>query len=174
MDTTEPTSPVSQRRRTGTPVGPTVMIDGHEWHLFPAGLAPIVAAERDRLYDDWVVKQSVQMEDIRLVAYYALHTNYYLSEADVARLVWVANPDELVAATMESLFPTAYRRTWSAWARSALLANGLKPESIAGEDLPHVLAQLVQTGRAVACEVYTEADEAMAARRGFLEFGKDS
>ena len=50
-------------------------------------------------------------------------------------------------------------RTFTAWARSALLANGLDPAKVPAADLAAVLHQLVGTGRAVAHAEFTTAGE---------------
>ena len=59
---------------------------------------------------------------------------------------------------MEALFgPAILRRTYSTWAASALWANGLDPATIPAKLRPHVLNQLVGTGRALSINRYVES-----------------
>ena len=164
--------PSTRHHREHAP-GPEIHAGPHVYHLHPAGLAPLLDEVRDRVYDLWVLRSTIDLRDAQVVAFYALHTNYRLDDEEARAIVLAANPDELAQAAIECLFPQKARRTYTSWARSALLACGLKPEDIPAEDLPHVLAHLEGKDRILPASEYTEADEYMATRKGFLNFGKD-
>lgn len=162
----EDLSPESRAR--GIPEGyPAVLADGRTWLLHPCGLADLLAEERNRIYDESVLTGNVAMEDIYRAARVALHVNYRLTEAEDTWLVACVLPadlDDFLQAVGNALLPTTIlRRTFDDWAYSALYANGLEPSAIPESRLPHVLDQLVRTGRAVPQNKYI--DSAVAASK---------
>lgn len=154
--------------------GQPVTIDGETWLLADAGIAPSLTEVRDRIYDMSVIRGEVDLSDVMTCAFLMLTANYKIANEDAAALLWRADPDELTQAVSAALFgANNIRRTYTAWATSALLSNGIKPSSIPAAMLPHVLKQLVETKRAMPLEDFTEADEAAAKRSALLNFGKD-
>jgi hypothetical protein len=145
---------------------PAVLAGGGTWILADLGLSRLLNGPRDRLFDDMILSSAVDMADVYLAAWYLLLANYNLSGAEVEALLGGADPGPLKEAVLDALFgPEAPRRTYSAWARAALVANGLDPAEIRGDDLPHVLAMLVRAGRAVPTAEYVESAEAVAERK---------
>ena len=129
---------------------PVVLGDGKEWLLARGGLAPVLDGFRDKLDDQARLRGEVQMADVYDVASALLLDNYDLDLNELAALLAGADPDQLADRVMTALFGDPNpRRTWTNWARSALIANGLIPESIEPETLPFVLDQLVSTRRAL-------------------------
>jgi hypothetical protein len=110
---------------------------------------------RDRIFDVWALDgvESIPEDLIRLAALPLLLVHHpELSVPEAQRLIADTAADVLGLVVRTCLFGPDYRpRTYSAWARSALLANGLSPRMDA-LDRPAVLWQLVQTGRAVPPE----------------------
>ena len=111
------------RARSAKPSGPALKVGDNEWRLRPSGLATILTEVRDRLYDESILRRKVRVEDCRLVAYYALHANYRLSDAEVARLIYSVEPQALVDATMESLYQWLKRPTLLEFAGPLMISS---------------------------------------------------
>jgi hypothetical protein len=158
--TVEPLEP-KQYRKHNQAEGIALEIEGREWTLARLGLARCVSAQRDRIYEDLRLHKEPDRSAVRLIAYYQLRANYELTDEQTVRLIQAANPDELATTTIEGVFVHAIGQegqTYTGWARSALLANGLNPATIDAEDLPQVLRQLVETGRAMPRSKFTAVD----------------
>ncbi len=152
-----------RREYEGASGTPAVLSDGQTWLLADGGLRNALDGLRDRIDDEARLRGDVSMLDVSEAAGTLLRANYRLSIDEAADLVFGApDGDALTAAVLAALFgPPAPRRTYTNWATSALLANGIDPASIPGDLRPHVLAQLVRTGRAIPVDEFV--DSAVAA-----------
>jgi hypothetical protein len=158
-----PESRAGGKQIRGTPV---TLAGGGTWVLADLGLSRLLDGVRDRAFDDMVVTSKVAMGDVCQAAWMMLLANYELTGGEIAALLTAADPGPLKEAVLDAMFgPESPRRTYSSWARASLIANGLDPADVRADDLPHVLATLVQTGRAVPMSKYIESVEAMAERK---------
>lgn len=152
------------------------LADGRDWLLADGGLLNRLDDIRDRIFDDAARRDRVRMVDVVAAATVLLTTNYRLSGEEAFALVATAPEGEAAAedykgrltrAVMRALFgadaprgePT---RTYTAWAASQLLANGIDPAAVPGPLRGFVLETLVATGRAVAVDGFCEAPRARA------------
>ena len=160
-------APVEPRPRRRAMPGPPLESLGRTWILPALGLAPGFQAERDRMYDDVTIGGRVSTLDVNRVACALLLLNHDLRPDELARVVQGADRAELVDAVVGCLLPLDLpddARTFTTWARSALLANGLDPAKVPPADLAAVLHQLVATGRAVTHAEFTAAGEFQGVR----------
>jgi hypothetical protein len=142
----------------GTPV---VLADGRTWLLCDGGLLNELDGLRDGIDDASRLSGEVGMLVVAEAACHLLTANYDLDPSEVMTLVAGAVDQPLADAVREALFgPAAPRRTYTTWAASALIANGIDPASVPSALRPHVLAQLESTGRCVKRSLYIESAEA--------------
>lgn len=145
---------------------PAVLADGRAWLLCDGGLLNELDDLRDKLDDEARLSGgTIGLLDIANVAARLLEANYRLTPDEIrALLVGAVGPDRaqaLADAVMLALFgPDGGRRTYTSWAASALIANGIDPSSVPSALRPHVLAQLEATGRCIKRTVYIESAEA--------------
>jgi hypothetical protein len=144
----------------GTPV---VLADGREWLLADGGLGNALDEVRDRIDDAARLTGEVDMGDVREAAFSLLLDNYELTGPEAAGLILGADGQKLTDAVGAALFGATGRRTYTLWAASALLANGLDPATIPGPMRWHVLDHLVATRRAIPATDFI--DSAVAAPR---------
>lgn len=141
------------RKRPGAVRGTPVILGGSEWLL--ADFVPALGRVWDDLYDSNVLEGRYEAADVQRAAVRILWANYDLSADEAVGLVLGADPGSLVGAVEAALFGEARpHRTYSDWAISSLLANGLDPKRVPPESLRDVLDQLVISGRAVAPEEF--------------------
>jgi hypothetical protein len=145
-------------RASGAPKGETLTVNGQAWLLAHGGAASILDAYRDRMDDQVRMSGQVDMSDVYEVGRLMLASNYELTEEEVLELLASADPGDLVKAVMASLFGKAkVHRQYTMWMMASLYANGLDPEKIPAEWMPHVLDMLVSTGRTLPINKYTDA-----------------
>lgn len=159
-------------RKIGVPQGTAIKINDDEWLLANVGLARIFNEYRNRIYQDIRLSNSVDMQDIRICAWYMLTHNYRLTEEEAGLLIATVEDDELVDTVTKNLlchYAEDNELSYTNWARSALLANGLDPVKITATDLPLVLRQLTETGRAIRLEDFTAVDQHIQIRRALIE-----
>ena len=155
----------ADRAKKGIDGIPATLGDGQTWLLARLGLSKIMTQIRDEIYDHSLVRGKVDLSSLSAVLYLALAENYDLTDEEIKGLITSTKLGGLVDEITRAVVPLAeHRRTFTAWARSALFANGIRPSDVPPADLPHVLQQLVATGRAVPHEKYTEAGEASVLR----------
>jgi hypothetical protein len=153
------TGPVLKPMATGLPYE----IGGRVWIL--PDFVPEFADVWNAVYDANLLAGSYDRGDLRACGLRLIEANYALPLDDILTVVWSCDPRELVPAVEVALFgPEKTRRTWTSWARSSLLAAGLRPNEIHPADLRDVLAQLVATGRAVPAEKWISSAEYRAYR----------
>lgn len=128
--------------------------DGKEWILPTAITAAALTEIRDRLYDEIAYSGSVPVLEIKAAAWILLRSHHGLSQEQAAELLALPETRELTQAVCQALIDGPPTRTYTNWVRSALLANGLDPTRIPANDVPHVLAQLVATGRAAPADEF--------------------
>jgi hypothetical protein len=138
------------RAKDGAGGRPVVLGDGATWLLADGGLFGILDELRDRMYDDSTLKDTVSVPDVQRAAMIMLLANYELDEDEAASLVVRAEHQPLADAVLASLFgQSGGGMTYTMWARSAMLANGIDPESIPAGLHSLVLNHLVWSGRAI-------------------------
>lgn len=142
---------------------PAALSDGREWLLADGGLCNELDGLRDRLDDDARLTGQVELSDVREAALALLLANYELTGPEAVGLVLGADPQALTDATSAAMFGDASRKTYTSWAASALLANGLDPAAVPGHLRAHVLAHLEAAGRCVPRSKFI--DSAVAAPR---------
>lgn len=155
-------------RRKGSPGGvPVVLCDRKTWELARGGLWKRLELFRDTIYDEVTLCSTAPIAHIRAAAFWLLRANYDLTEGQAHALIMGTEPSAIADAVIDCLTTVnAGRKTFSSWARGSLLANGIKPADVPPDDLPHVLATLVLTGRAVEASDYTDSGVAAAKRSG--------
>jgi hypothetical protein len=144
----------------GTPI---VLADGEEWLLADGGLCNELDDLRDHLDDEARLTGEASSAEVNEAAFVLLRANYELSGPEAAGLILGADGQRLSDAVGAALFGAAGRRTYTLWAASALLANGLDPATIPGPMRRHVLDHLVASGRAIPATKFI--DSAAAAPR---------
>ena len=149
------------RRKPGAGGTPATLADGRCWLLAnpeylprPEGLTrPNVDPMLDRVFECTVFGERLSPEDLLRTARDLLKANYELSDEEAARLVSVAPGPEsraLAGHVLDALFGAdGAGKTYTAWVRASLLANGLSYSGIPARDLVNVLAILVATNRTV-------------------------
>ena len=153
----DPASPETSAREGASGI-PVVLGDGATWLLADGGLLNALDPIRDKIDDSARIGGQVEMADIGQAAWIMLAANYRLSGPEIGGLILGASQGGLAAAVMEALFgPEHPRRTYTTWAASALIANGIDPDAVPEGLRPHVLAQLVGTGRAIPIERFVES-----------------
>ena len=161
--TTETMTPES-RALPGCDGVPAVLADGQAWLLRDGGLLNELDELRDKIDDDARLTGEVVLLDVANAAARLLAANYELADDEVYTLLAGAVDQELANAVALALYgPAGGRRTYTAWAASALLANGIDPDRVPSSLRPHVLAHLEATGRCIKRSEYIESAE--AARR---------
>jgi hypothetical protein len=160
-------TPDGRARRGATGI-PVTLTDGRTWLLPRLYYTRQLDELRDRLFDDLVARHSVRIADVRLAAFILLCSNYRLGRDEAFRLLAVPAP-EIKDAVIDALIPPACESlSVSDWTRSALLANGIKPDDVPGEDLPAVLAQLEAAGRIAPASRFSAAAAHAAAVKSLL------
>lgn len=160
------------RFRSGPTPGPPIQAGDHVFHLAPLGLARSITEARDGLYDEIEISGKVAPKDIRAIAWMAITANYALTPEQTIAILEAVDARELMEAVVSTAFvheSPDHTRTYTNWARSALIANGLDPATVSKDDMPHVLHQLVATGRAIAHQEFTAAAEHANVRREILK-----
>jgi hypothetical protein len=178
MDASSPTyDPVeSERRKPGATGTPAVLADGQTWLLanpvYRAGLGtltePAVDGPLDRAFESAVLNEGLSLCDVWLAGRALLRANYELSDGEVARLLTVSpgeNSRSLANAVLEALLGSERReRTYTAWVRASLLANGLGMAEIPAADITNVLAILAATNRTIPLSRFADACRVMDER----------
>ena len=184
--TTAPPLAEPDRRRPGATGTPITLADGATWLLASLRFAadrdggsfshPDLDAEIDRLFEASTLEGEVALADVFLVARSLLRANYHLDDAEFAELASLgAEPERLAfaSAVLDAVFgggsdgePRA--RGYTDWARASLLANGIAASAIRPEDLTHILAILVATGRTIPASRFVDACR-MVEERAHLE-----
>jgi len=171
MDTSRPTSadPIEgRRRRAGARGTPVPLADGQTWLLAnplygtgPEGAtSPPVDRPLDRVFESAVLNEGLSVCDLWELARGLLKANYELSDAEAAELLSVAPGPEsraLAEGVLGAVFGADQGgKTYTAWVRASLAANGLTREKVAARDLVNVLAILVATNRTVPLSQFAD------------------
>lgn len=144
----------------GTPV---VLADGNTWLLADGGLMNDLDPLRDKLDDDARLLGSVSLTDVAEMAAQLLVANYDLTIREVFTLLGGAIDQKLADAVHLAVFgpnTDSGRRTYSDWAASALIANGIDPDRVPSRLMPLVLGHLERGGRVIPKGEYIESAEA--------------
>jgi hypothetical protein len=122
---------------------------------------PPIDQALDRIFERVVSNQGLSLGDLWEVARELLRANYDLSEHELARLLSVAPGFEsrrLAADVLDAVGGTeAGEKTYTAWVRASLLANGLGAADVPARDLANVLAILVATNRTIPLSRFADA-----------------
>jgi hypothetical protein len=151
-------------RKLGNPAGIAIRLgDGQEWIVARLGLARGMGEIRESIYASWSIDQVVRYEDVMATLWYGLEVNYALEPEEIRELLDCTDFHAVAAQAAEAALPwPSVRRTFTDWARAALMSNGLNPADVPAVDLPHVLDALVATGRAPDPAEWTDAGRAAA------------
>jgi hypothetical protein len=142
----------------GTPV---ILADGRTWLLADGGLCNMLDGLRDEIDDQARLREAVDVGLIRNAAFLLLKANYVLTDAEAAWLVIGVEAQPLTDAVSRAFFGDPEpRRTFTGWAASSMLANGIDPASVPTHLREHVLSILVTTGRTVPASTFIESAEA--------------
>jgi hypothetical protein len=158
--------PVVRRRSPHIRGVEAVMGDGRTWILALLGLSPALDEVRDRMFEDLAMDGGATFADILMVCYCALQANYVLSDREAFALIAATPPESIVDEILECVIPSLFGgdRSYTHWARSALLKNGIAPESLPPSDMPHVLHHLVAAGQALPPSRFTVVGRHVALR----------
>jgi len=149
--------------------GVPLEIAGEEWRLPLILVDPGMDGVRDELLRLGHLRGSYPRELLETAGAILLGSHYDLSGAEQWLLAASAKLDDLRDAVEECLLAQAGRpREYRDWVRSSLLANALDPGLIPDADLPHVLHQLVATGRAIPAHEFLDVARAGAQRAALL------
>jgi len=144
----------------GTPV---VLGDGKTWLLASGWSRPEIGPSRDRIFDRSALDGQVLMVDIQEAAWWMLRANHDMTDVEAVLLVAGADQDALILAVEAAMFGLAApRRTYTEWAMTALLANGLDPDMIPAALVDGVLEQLVLSGRCARRDQFISSAAAAA------------
>jgi hypothetical protein len=178
MDASGPTPDPAEaeRRKPGAAGTPAVLADGQTWLLanpvYRAGAEsltqPPVDGPLDRAFESAVLNESLTLCDVWLAGRALLKANYELKDDEVARLLTVSPGEDsrtLASVVLEALFGSERReKTYTAWVRASLLANGLGGAKIPAADVTNVLAILAATNRTIPLSRFADACRAMDER----------
>ena len=170
MDTSSPMPELTEqdRRKARAKGTPVTLADGQPWLLAnptyqpgPGSLTrPGVDQTLDRIFDCTVLGERLPVEDLLKVARELLKANYDLSDEEISRILNVDAGDELqtlAARVLDALFGADHaEKTYSAWVRASLIANGLSRSEIPARDLVNVLAVLVATNRTMPLSKFAD------------------
>lgn len=170
-DSSNPTSDPSEpdRRKSGSSGTPVRLADGQTWLLVnPTYRArgesltcPPIDPPLDRIFESAVLDEGLSLCDLWEVARGLLKANYELDDGEIAHLLAVSPGPEsraLAAEVLDALFGTdRAEKTYTAWVRASLLANGLGRECVPARDLLNVLAILVATDRTIPLTRFADA-----------------
>lgn len=158
-----------ERRKPGARGTPVRLADGHVWLLAnpsfrprPEGLTrPQVDGPLDRIFESTVLNEGLSLFDLWSVGRELLKDNYSLSDDEAATLLSVSAGGESRSLAIEilgALFDSGQvGRTYTAWVRASLIANGLDRVSIPAQDLSNVLTILVATNRTIPLARFADA-----------------
>jgi hypothetical protein len=155
------------RRRGDFPAGATVTLsDNLEWPIPLGSQARILDQLRDRMFDQQTMTGKVDIADVLEVAYTLFTAGYDIDGTELTMLLTGVDPSTLATAVLTAMCAgDSGHRTYGDWVDSALLANGLDRKNIPAKMLPHVLRQLVRTGRAEEPAAFISSMDAAAQRR---------
>ncbi len=159
----------ADRRKAGAAGIPVTLADGQPWllahpayRLRPEGLTrPQVDQALDRIFECAVLGERLSLRDLWAAARELLAANYDLSAEEMAGLLSVSEGPEsqaLAANVLDALFaPDGAEKSYTAWVRASLLANGLGHDDLPARDLVNVLAILVATNRTIPLSKFADA-----------------
>lgn len=158
-----------ERRKPGADGTPVTLADGQPWLLAhptyrprPGSLTrPQVDPALDRIFECSVFGERLSLCDLWAAARALLEPNYVLSDDEMASLLSVSEGPEsgaLAGHVLDALFaPDGAEKTYSAWVRASLVANGLGAADVHARDLVNVLAILVATNRTIPLSKFADA-----------------
>lgn len=153
--------------------GVPLAIAGEEWllplMLTAEGMDPV----REEILAFGHMRGSYPAGVLQKAGEILLGSNYDLTGPEQWLLIAQVRLDDLRDVVEECLLAQAGRpREYRDWVRSSLLANALDPDAIADADLPHVLHQLVSTGRAIPAHEFLDVAVQGAQRAELLRGAK--
>ena len=146
-----------------------MLADGQYWLLAgptyrprAEGLTrPMVDRPLDRIFECAVLNEGLSLSDLWEAARGLLKANYELSDDEVAQLLSLSPGPEsraLAGHVLDALFGADLAgKTYTAWVRASLTANGLGLSEIPARDLVNVLAILVATNRTIPLSRFADA-----------------
>jgi hypothetical protein len=158
-----------ERRRPGASGVSVTLADDQAWLLArPSyrprqdGLTqPAIDQPLDRIFEAVVLNEALSLGDLWEVARELLRANYELTDEELGRLLSVAPGSEaqrLAASIVDAVAGSdPDGKSYTAWVRASLLANGLASSEILARDLANVLAILVATKRTIPLSRFADA-----------------
>lgn len=145
------------------------LADGQSWRLAEPVFRPCVYGltnpdvdqPLDRIFESSVLNEPMDLCDLLEVARNSLKANYELSEDELEGLLSVSpGPEaerlgnEILKAVLVS---EVAEKSFTAWVRASLLANGLGQTDVPARDIVNVLAILVATNRTIPLSRFADA-----------------
>jgi hypothetical protein len=163
MDTSTPTAePIEEeRRKIGARGTPITLADAQTWLLASPsyrvsgdGLTtPCIDSALDRIFESTILKEGLNLADLWEVASELLKENYWLTTSEIGELLSVSpgiESQSLARSILDALFASdRSERSYTAWVRASLLANGLSETKVPAQDLLNLLTILVATNRTI-------------------------
>lgn len=148
---TRPLTPEARAWEPGATVGAKLAIGDHTWLLPLAMTSADLDPFRNEMIRQCAFKGTYSADLLRDAGQLLLMMGYDLRANEAYYLIRSAPLDPLRDALEEALLAYSDNREvgYHDWVRSSLIANGIAPELVDDADLPHVLNQLLATGRAV-------------------------
>lgn len=170
-------APLTPRERAkGQPRGiPVADEHGQEWLLPYAPTSEALDGFRETLYTDWKLEGTVARLTVNSVAFVLFRQAYNLSVMETYQIIAGMEPGALARAVGTSLITPmkdTHARTYSAWVRAGLWANGIDHRQLPGEAIHDVVWHLSQTGRMGAVEDFSEIAKYQQERREQLDQGE--
>ena len=170
VGSSKPSTPVERVRRKPGASGTAVRLaDGDNWLLRDPVcrangsflFSPAVDRAIDRVFEASTLSEDLDWRDLWAAARELIRSNYEVSDEELSDLLSVAPGPEasaLASAIVGVLVgPDDLERSYTAWAKASLLANGLGGVHLAPGALRNVLTVLVATRRTVPLDKFAEA-----------------
>ncbi len=149
---------IEQRPRAEGLQGLTISSQGHVWRLPSLATSDDFRAEREQIYQDIMYEGKVPTALVNQLAFCMLLLNYDQTGEEIQAIIEGADRQELVNSVVDNIISidmSDERATYNYWVRTALIAGNLDPAKIRADDLPGVMAHLVQSGRVVHHSEFT-------------------
>jgi hypothetical protein len=157
------------RRKMGATGTPITLADGQTWLLANPSYQPLrdgvtmpcIDSALDRIFESTILDEGLKLTDLWEVANELLSKNYRLTTIELGKLLSVspgAESRSFASSILDALFASDQsERSYTAWVRASLLANGLSETKVPAQDLLNVLTILVATNRTMPLSKFVDA-----------------
>jgi len=134
------------------------MGDGQDWMIARCGLVSTLDDVREALFKEHMRgRGSYSLGNLMVVVFFGLRVNYDLAREEINALMQVTDFSEIVDKVIEAILPTeAKDRSFTDWMKASLILNGIQPDSVHRDQLPHVIDMLQRLGKTVPYRDYTD------------------